>query len=51
VDLCPTDALAQVGGKADLVFPELCTYCSVCEDRCPENAISLPFLIVFSKRD
>lgn len=48
VDLCPTQALAQVNGKAALAHPERCTYCTACEDVCPENAIALPFLIVLS---
>jgi formate hydrogenlyase subunit 6/NADH:ubiquinone oxidoreductase subunit I len=47
VDLCPTDALAQLDGKALLLYPDRCTYCTACEDVCPEDAISLPFLIIF----
>jgi len=42
---CPTGALAQVDGKAALVFPDLCTYCAACETICPVNAIELPYLI------
>jgi len=45
---CPVDALGQVEGKADLVRPDACTYCVVCEDICPVNAIELPFLICFA---
>jgi Fe-S-cluster-containing hydrogenase component 2 len=41
VDVCPTQALAQVAGKAFLAYPERCTYCSACEDVCPEDAIAL----------
>jgi ferredoxin len=48
VDICPTQALAHVDGKAVLAFPDRCTFCTVCEDICPENAIALPFLIVFA---
>ncbi len=48
VDLCPTQALAQVAGKAFLAYPDRCTYCTACEDVCPENAIALPFLIVMA---
>jgi formate hydrogenlyase subunit 6/NADH:ubiquinone oxidoreductase subunit I len=48
VDVCPVQALAQVGDKAVLAFPQLCTYCTACEDICPEGAISLPFLVVFA---
>ena len=46
VDVCPTHALAQEGGKAFLRAPHLCVYCMACEDICPEGAIHLPFLIV-----
>lgn len=48
VATCPTQALAQVDGKAALVYPDRCTYCALCEDICPDNAIALPFLIVFA---
>jgi NAD-dependent dihydropyrimidine dehydrogenase PreA subunit len=49
VEACPTDALAQIQGKAVLAFPEECTYCTACQDVCPEDAIALPFLVVFAK--
>ena len=42
---CPTHALALVEGRAALVRPQECTYCVLCEDLCPVNAIELPFLI------
>ena len=48
IALCPTRALGQVEGKAALVRPDACTYCTACEDACPVNAIELPYLIVFS---
>jgi NAD-dependent dihydropyrimidine dehydrogenase PreA subunit len=48
VDVCPTQALAQVNGKAFLALPARCTYCTACEDVCPEDAIALPFLIVLA---
>jgi formate hydrogenlyase subunit 6/NADH:ubiquinone oxidoreductase subunit I len=48
VDICPTQALAQINDKAVLLFPDRCTYCTACEDVCPTNAIALPFLIVFA---
>ena len=48
VDICPTQALAQVEGKARLQHPDKCTYCTACEDVCPEGAIELPFLVVFA---
>jgi ferredoxin len=43
---CPTAALGWQDGKAALLQPDLCTYCTVCEDICPVSAIELPFLIV-----
>lgn len=45
ITACPTGALAQVNGKAALVFPDLCTYCAACESICPVGAIELPYLI------
>ncbi|MBX3013132.1 MAG: 4Fe-4S binding protein [Caldilineaceae bacterium] len=48
IDSCPTQALAQIAGKARLAYPERCTYCLACENICPEAAIELPFLIVFA---
>ena len=42
---CPTNALAQVEGKAALAYPALCTYCAACETICPVGAIELPYLI------
>jgi len=48
VDICPTHALAQIAGKAELAYPDQCTYCTACEDTCPEDAIELPFLVVFA---
>ena len=49
VEICPTQALAQIDGKAMLLYPDRCTYCTACEDVCPTNAIALPFLIVFAE--
>ncbi|NOX64019.1 MAG: 4Fe-4S dicluster domain-containing protein [Chloroflexi bacterium] len=48
VEVCPTQALDILNGKAYLRYPERCTYCTACEDICPENAIALPFLIVMA---
>lgn len=46
ITVCPTNALAQVEGKASLKFPQACIYCTACEDICPVGAIALPFLII-----
>ena len=50
VELCPTQALAQVADKDVLLYPDQCTFCTLCEDICPVNAIALPFLIVFAEQ-
>ncbi|GAB4476142.1 MAG: 4Fe-4S binding protein [Anaerolineae bacterium] len=47
IALCPTGALGRVDGKAALIAPQACTYCTACEDACPVEAITLPFLICF----
>ena len=47
VEICPTQALAQIDEKAFPAYPDQCTYCVACQDVCPENAIALPFVIVF----
>jgi ferredoxin len=46
IALCPTSALGQRKGKADLIYPDRCTYCAACESVCPVNAIELPYLVV-----
>lgn len=43
---CPTGALGKKDGKAALLYPDLCTYCTACEDVCQVGAIELPFLIM-----
>lgn len=50
IEICLTQALVQVNGKARLLYPERCIYCTFCEDICPVDAIALPFLIVFAER-
>lgn len=51
VDVCPVGVLDQLAAKAYLRYPERCTYCRACEEVCPTGAISLPFMIVLSKRE
>jgi ferredoxin len=43
---CPTGALGWQDGKAALLYPDLCSYCGICEEVCPVSAIELPYLIV-----
>ncbi len=38
VDVCPTDAISMVGGRA-YIDPEECIECSACEAECPFEAI------------
>jgi MinD superfamily P-loop ATPase len=47
VAVCPTRALALVGGKAILAHSQACNYCAVCEALCPVGAIALPYLFAF----
>jgi ferredoxin len=49
VDACLPHALVMAQDKAYLQHASACTYCTACEDVWPENAISLPFLIVLAK--
>lgn len=42
---CPTQALGQYDAKATLIYPDLCTYCAVCESICSVGAIELPYLV------
>lgn len=47
VTVCPTQALAVVGGKAVVAQSQACNYCAVCEALCPVGAIALPYLFAF----
>jgi formate hydrogenlyase subunit 6/NADH:ubiquinone oxidoreductase subunit I len=49
VDVCPTGALDLVEGRATIVRPELCSYCSDCEELCSKEAIACPFEVVFEE--
>ena len=49
VEQCPVGVLTQREGKATLAEPDACTYCTLCEDVCPTDAIALPFIVVFDK--
>lgn len=44
--ICPTEALALVGGLAVITEPAACNYCAECETICPVDAIALPYQIV-----
>jgi NAD-dependent dihydropyrimidine dehydrogenase PreA subunit len=45
--LCPTQAVEVLGGRAEIVRPDQCTFCDICESYCPEGAIGRPFQVMF----
>ncbi len=49
-ELCPTDAVSVLDGRAHLVRPEACTFCPTCETYCPTEAIGRPFSVRFRAR-
>lgn len=51
VEHCPTNAIELVSGKAMIVRPEDCNYCTDCEVVCPSGAIKCPFEIVLVKTE
>ena len=46
--VCPTGALSLVEGKAALTQPDLCEYDGACEEVCPNDALALPYQVVWS---
>jgi ferredoxin len=50
IEVCPTGALALVGGKARVVQAEACDYTGLCEMTCPMEAIARQFEIVLAPR-
>jgi NAD-dependent dihydropyrimidine dehydrogenase PreA subunit len=44
--VCPTRALALVGGTAVVAAPDACDYSAACEAICPVDAIALPYQVV-----
>ncbi len=49
VEQCPTNAVEMVEGKAMIVRPEDCNYCTECEAVCPSGAIKCPLEIVLGR--
>ncbi len=39
VEFCPTEVFDMVGFVAQVVRPEACTRCMLCELRCPDFAV------------
>ena len=48
VKQCPEDALTMTELGPVFNRPLTCTYCSICEDVCPQSAIRAPFTIQWS---
>ncbi len=48
VEECPTGAVELVEGKAAVVNPEECIYCTTCESVCLYEAIHCPFEIILA---
>ncbi|MFH1652100.1 MAG: 4Fe-4S binding protein [Chloroflexota bacterium] len=48
VELCPGGAAELRDGKAVVVRPEDCTYCTECEVLCPTRAIRCDFDIILA---
>lgn len=48
VEKCPGSVVALMNGKAVIVRPEGCTYCTDCETLCPSRAIRCPYEIVLA---
>jgi len=46
VDTCHIGAVGLIEGKAAIVSPDDCDYCTECEIVCPEGAIDCPFEVV-----
>lgn len=48
VEKCPTQAVTLVNGKATIVRPDACNYCTECETYCDAGAITCPFEIILA---
>ncbi|MGI6374899.1 MAG: ATP-binding protein [Anaerolineae bacterium] len=43
---CPTSAARWVQGRPEIVRALDCVYCGICEDVCPQGAVTLVFEII-----
>jgi MinD superfamily P-loop ATPase len=51
VEKCPTDTVGMVDGKASILSPEQCNYCTECETVCLPRAVECPFEITLMGSD
>ena len=49
VKLCPSNALGMIDDVATVTSAEDCNYTGVCQEICPTEAVSLTYVIVFSR--
>ncbi|MBK8024936.1 MAG: ferredoxin family protein [Chloroflexi bacterium] len=45
IRVCPSDVFVVRDNKPVVEHPARCTYCTLCEEQCPEAAIELPYLV------
>lgn len=50
LEACQAHAVELVGGKAVVVKPQDCDYCTDCESHCPQDAVSCPLELVVLER-
>ena len=50
VDWCPAGVVSLLNGKAIVVRPDECHYCTDCEAICSSGAIRCPFEIILVSR-
>jgi NAD-dependent dihydropyrimidine dehydrogenase PreA subunit len=51
VDLCPENSLTLAEHGPIFKTPITCTYCTICEDICPEGAIRAPFQFLWESKE
>jgi NAD-dependent dihydropyrimidine dehydrogenase PreA subunit len=48
ITACPENALLLTNHGPIINAPHLCTYCTTCEDVCPQKAIRTPLFIAWA---
>ena len=49
VEQCPVSAVEMKADGPSIVRPRECTYCALCEEICPEGAITCTYEIVWGE--